>query len=322
MKAVVYEKYGTPDVLQIRELDKPVPKPNEVLIKVRCLSLNASDKEFLTGNPSYVRAWGLLKPKYNILGSDVAGVVEKVGNEVTQFKVGDEVFGDVMYRWGGFAEYVCATEAQLIPKPSNRTFEEVATIPQSATVALQALRNMGKLKAGEHVLINGAGGGTGTFAIPLAKMMGAEVSAVDSTQKLEMMRGVGADHVIDYTKVDVTQGEKQYDLILDVVGYHSVFDYKRILKKEGRHVMCGGSLKLIFQMLFVGSLVNLLSKKKMRILAHKPNTKEDYAYILKLMEEGKIKAVIDQRYPLEETCTAMQYFCDGKALGKVIIEVP
>ncbi len=322
MKAVVYEKYGTPDVLQIREVDKPVPKPNEVLIKVRRLSLNASDKEFLTGNPSYVRAWGLFKPKFNILGSDVAGIVEDAGNEVTQFKVGDEVFGDVMYRWGGFAEYVCATEAQLILKPSNRTFEEVATIPQSATVALQALRNMGKLKAGEHVLINGAGGGTGTFAIQLAKMMGAEVSAVDSTQKLEMMRRIGADHVIDYTKVDVTQGEKQYDLILDVVGYHSVFDYKRILKKEGRHVMCGGSLKLIFQMLFVGSLVNLLSKKKMRILAHKPNTKEDYAYILKLMEEGKIKAVIDQRYPLEETRTAMQYFCDGNALGKVIIEVP
>lgn len=322
MKAIVYEKYGTPAVLHLEEVEKPTPKANEVLIKVRALSLNASDKEFLTGAPGYIRMWGMFKPKYKILGSDIAGVVEAVGKDVTQFKSGDEVFGDIMYRWGGFAEYACATEDQLVLKPSARSFEEVATIPQSATVALQALRNMGKLKAGEHVLINGAGGGTGTFAIQLAKMMGAEVSAVDSTQKLEMMRGVGADHVIDYTKVDVTQGEKQYDLILDVVGYHSVFEYKRILKKEGRHVMCGGSLKLIFQMLFVGSLVNLLSKKKMRILAHKPNTKEDYAYILKLMEEGKIKAVIDQRYTLEETRTAMQYFCDGNALGKVIIEVP
>jgi NADPH:quinone reductase-like Zn-dependent oxidoreductase len=240
MKAIVYTKYGLPDVLQLKEVEKPIPKDDEVLIKVHAASLNSSDWEFLTGKPPYIRLWGLLKPKYKILGSDIAGRVEAVGKNVKQFEPGDEVFGDIMYRWGGFAEYVCASEDALMLKPESMTFEEVAAVPQAATLALQGLRYKGQIQPGQRVLINGAGGSAGTFAVQLAKYFGAEVTGVDSTRKLDMMRSIGADQVIDYTQEDFTQNGQRYDLILDFKAYRSIFDCKRALSPKGIYVMTAG----------------------------------------------------------------------------------
>ncbi|MCP5105454.1 MAG: NAD(P)-dependent alcohol dehydrogenase, partial [bacterium] len=253
MKAIVYERYGSPDVLELKELEKPTPKDNEVLIKVHAVSVNASDCELLGGSPLYTRMWGLLKPKKKILGSDIAGRVEVVGRNVTQFQQGDAVFGDILECWGGFAEYVCAPRNSLILKPAGMTFEEAAALPQAASVALQGLRDKGRIQPGQKVLINGAGGGAGSFAVQIAKLFGAEVTGVDSTGKLDMMRSIGADRVIDYTQEDFTRNEQCYDLILDFVASHSIFDYKRALSPRGVYAMVGGSMAHIFQTLFFGS---------------------------------------------------------------------
>ena len=317
MKAIVYTKYGPPDVLQLKEVEKPTPEGNEVLIKVHAASLNSSDWEFLRGTPVYVRMWGLLKPKYKILGSDIAGRIEAVGKNVKQFQPSDEVFGDIMYRWGGFAEYVCAPENALMLKPASMTSEEAAAVPQAATVALQGLRK-GQIQPGQKVLINGAGGGAGTFAVQIAKSFGAEVTGVDSTRKLDMMRSIGADQVIDYTEEDFTQNGQHYDLILDIVGYHSIFDYKRALNPKGIYVMVGGSISLIFQTLFLGSWFSMTGSKKMGILGHKQNQK-DLAYMTELFETGKVVPVIDRRYTLIEVPEALRYFGAGYAKGKVVI---
>ncbi len=317
MKAIVNEKYGPPEILQLKEIEKPTPKDDEVLIKVHAVSINSSDWEFLTGKPLYIRMWGLLKPKYNILGSDIAGRVEAVGRNVKQFQPGDEVFGDIMYFWGGFAEYVCARENALVLKPASMTFEEVAAVPQAATVALQGLRDKGQIQQGQKVLINGAGGGAGTFAVQIAKYFGAEVTGVDSTRKLDMMRSIGADQVIDYTQEDFTKNGQRYDLILDVVAYRSIFDYKRALSPKGIYVMTGGSMARIFQVLFLGPWISMTGSKKMGILAHKPN--KDLAFMKELFESGKVKPVIDKRYPLSKVAEAFRYFGEGHAKGKVVI---
>lgn len=320
MKAIVYTEYGSPDVLKLKEVEKPTPKDNEVLVKVYAVSLNASDMEFLTATPAYVRMWGLRKPKYTILGSDIAGQVEAVGNNVTQFKVGDEVFGDIMYLWGGLAEYVCVPENLLMLKPDSMTFEEVSTIPQSGSVALQSLRNKGQLKAGQKLLINGAGGGTGTFAIQIAKSMGAEVTGIDNSEKLDLMRSLGADHVIDYTKEDFSKNGQLYDLIVDFVAHRSIFDHKRVLSNNGMYVLVGGSIARIFQALIVGSLISISSGKKMGMLAHQHN-KEDFVDMIDLFEANKIKFVIDKCYPLSEVPEAFHYIKAGHAKGKVVINV-
>ena len=317
MKAIVYTEYGLPDVLALKEVEKPAPRDNEVLIKVHAVSVNASDWEFLRGTPLYIRMWGLLKPKYKILGSDIAGRVEAVGGKVKQFQPGDEVFGDIMYRWGGFAEYVCAPENELMLKPASMTFEQAAAVPQAALVALQGLRDKGKIQPGHKVLINGAGGGSGTFAVQIAKLLGAEVTGVDSTGKLDLMRSLGADHVIDYTQEDYTKKGKRYDLILDFVAYRSIFDSKRVLNPKGIFVMVGGPLARIFQFLFLGPWVSLTTGRKMGILAHKPN--KDLAYMTELIEAGKIVPVIDRRYPLSEVPEALRYLGEGHAKGKVVI---
>ncbi len=318
MKGVVYTKYGSPDVLELKEVEKPTPKDNELLIKVHAASVNSWDWDLLRGTPFVNRLGGLLKPKYKILGCDIAGRVEEVGRDVRQFKPGDEVFGDISGAgWGGFAEFVCAREIALALKPASLTFEEAAVVPQAAALALQGLRDKGQIQAGQKVLINGAGGGVGTFAVQIAKSFGAEVTGVDSTRKLAMVLSIGADQVIDYTGEDFTKNGQHYDLILDVAGYRSIFDYKRALSPNGIYVMVGGSMARVFQLMFLGPWVSMIGSKKMGILMHKPNKGLDF--MTGLLEAGKVVPVIDSRYPLCEVPEALRYFGEGHAQGKVVI---
>lgn len=318
MRAIVYTGYGPPDVLKLKEVDKPTPKHNEVLIEVHASSLNSWDWDLLRGTPFVVSLWGLLKPKYKILGADIAGRVEAVGGEVKQFQLGDEVFGDLSAcGWGGFAEYVCARENALALKPAGMTFEEAAAVPQAAVMALQGLRDKGHVQPGQKVLINGAGGGVGTFAVQIAKSFGAEVTGVDSTRKLEMVRSIGADRVIDYSQEDFTKNGLRYDMILDVAGYHSIFDYKRALSPTGIYVMVGGSMARVFQTIFLGPLISITGSKKMGILAAKPN--KGLAFLKGLFEAGKLVPVIDRRYSLSEVAEALRYFGEGHVQGKVVI---
>ncbi len=320
MKAIVYHKYGLPDVLELKEVEKPTPKDDEVLVKVHAASVNDWDWGLLRGKPFVNRLlFGLLKPK-RILGGDIAGRVEAVGRNVKQFQPGDEVFGDISgCGFGGFAEYVCARENALVLKPASMTFEEVAAVPQAAVLALQGLRDKGQIQPGQRVLINGAGGGAGTFAVQIAKSFGAEVTGVDSTRKLDIMRSIGADHVIDYTKEDFTKNGQRYDWILDFAAYHSIFDYNRALSPIGIYVMVGGSSARFFQVMFLGPLISMTTSKKMSILMHKAN--KDLAFMKELFEAGKVVPVIDKRYPLSEVPEALRYFGKGHARGKVVITV-
>ena len=317
VKAVVYTAYGLPDVLQIKEVAKPTPTDDEVLIKVQAVSINRSDWEILRGKPLYARIGGLLKPRHQILGSDIAGRVEMAGRNIRQFQPGDEVFGHISRYTGGFAEYVCIPEKALARKPARMTFEEVAAIPEAAFIALQGIRDKGQVQPGQKVLINGAGGGAGTFAVQLAKLYGAEVTGVDHTGKLDFLRSLGADHIIDYTREDFTQNGKQYDLILDLAAYRSVFAYKRALRPNGRYLMVGGSVATIFQILLLGPWMR---SKKIRLLAVQPNPK-DLVFITELCEAGKVVPMIDRRYPLREVPEALRYLGEGHARGKVVITV-
>ena len=316
MKAIVCQKYGPPDVLQLKEVEKPVPKDNEVLIKVHAASVNDWDWGLLRGKPFMNRLiFGLLNPKDKILGGDIAGRVEAVGRNVKQFQPGDEVFGDLSScGFGAFAEYVCARENALVLKSASMTFEEAAAYPQAGVLALQGLRD--KIQKGQKVLINGAGGGAGTFAVQLAKSFGAEVTGVDSTRKLDIMRSIGADHVIDYTKENFTKNGQCYDLILDFAAYHSIFDYKRALNPKGIYAMVGGSMARMFQVVFLGPLISMTGKK-MGVLLHKAN--KDLVFMKELFEAGKVVPVIDRRYPLGEVAEALRYFGEGQARGKVVI---
>jgi len=320
MKAIVYTKYGPPDVLKLVDVEKPIPKDDEVQIKVHTVSVNGSDWEGLRGKPLYARFGGLRKPHHQILGSDIAGRVEKAGRNIRQFQPGDEVFGDILPRGGGFAEYVCAPEKTLARKPASMTFEEAAAIPQGAVIALQGIRDKGQVQPGQNVLINGAGGSVGMFAVQLAKLYGAEVTGVDNAGKLDFMRSLGADHVIDYTQEDFTQNGKQYDMILDVIAHRSVFAYQRALRPNGSYFFVGGSVATLFQILFLGPWIRRTTGKKIRILAVHPNLK-DMVYITELCEAGKVVPVIDRRYPLSEVPEALRYFGEGHARGKVIISM-
>ena len=323
MKAMVYTEYGPPDVLQLKEVKKPIPQDNEVLVKVRAASVNYADWAFVRGEPFLVRLMGagLLKPNKAILGADITGQIEVVGKNAKQFQPGDEVFGDISEcGFGGFAEYVAVPESVLALKPTNMTFEEAAAVPQAAVVALQGLRDKGHIQPGQKVLINGASGGIGTFAVQLAKYFGTEVAGVCSTRNLDMVRSIGADHVIDYTQEDFTQNGQRYDLILATAGYRSVFDYKRALKPQGIYVVTGGSMAQIFQGMLLGSLISMTGTKKMGNLAAKPD-QEDLVFIKELLEAGKIKPVIDRRYPLSEVAAALRYYGTGHTRGKVVITV-
>jgi NADPH:quinone reductase-like Zn-dependent oxidoreductase len=318
MKAIVYTKYGPPDVLQLKEVAKPTPRNDEVLIRVRAASVNRSDWEGLRGKPLYARIGGLLRPRHHILGSDIAGRVEMAGRNVRRFQPGDEVFGDILGRLGGFAEYVCAPENRLALKPASITFEEAAAIPQSAVIALQGIRDKGHVQPGQKVLINGAGGGAGAVAVQLAKMYGAEVTGVDNTGKLDFMRSLGADHVIDHTQEDFTKNGEQYDLILDVVAHRSVFAYKRTLRSNGRYYLAGGSVATMLQVLFLGPWISMIANKRIRILAVRPSL-EDMVHVTELYEAGKVTPFIDKTYSLEEVPEALGYVGDGHAQGKVVI---
>ena len=322
MKAIVCTKYGSPDVLQLKEVEKPIPKDNEALVKVHAASVNAADLEFLKG-VFVVRLLyqGLLKPKHTIPGSDIAGQVEVVGRKVKQFQPGDDIWGDLSYPlgFGAFAEYVCIPENALRLKPASMTFEEAAAVPTAGVVALQNLLGKGQIQSGQKVLINGAGGGAGTFAVQLAKYFGAEVTGVDSTEKLDMLRSIGADHVIDYTQEDFTKNGQHYDLILDVVVHRSIFDYKRALSPKGIFVMVGGSMTRVFLNIFLGSLISMTGSKKMGTVMWRPNKKEDLVLLEELFEAGKVVPVIDRRYPLSEVPEALRYLEEGHAKGKVVI---
>ena len=321
MKAIVYTKYGSPDVLELKEVEKPIPKDNEVLVKVHASSINDWDWGLLRGKPFMNRlSFGLFKPKTGILGCDIAGRVEALGRDVEQFQPGDEVFGDISgCGFGAFAEYACALEDSLVLKPTDMAFEEAAAVPQAAVLALQGLLYMGEIQPEERVLINGAGGGAGTFAVQIAKSLGAVVTGVDSTEKLEIMRSVGADEVIDYTREDFTKNGQLYDLILDMAAYHSIFDYKRALSQNGSYVVEGGSMFRVFQVLILGPFISMMRSKRMGVLMHKQN--KDLDHIIDLFEGGKIVPVIDKRYPLSEVPEALRYFGEGHARGKVVITV-
>jgi NADPH:quinone reductase-like Zn-dependent oxidoreductase len=318
MKAIVFTKYGSPDVLELREVEKPTPKDDEVLIRVHAASLNDWDWEALHGVPFVNRLmFGLLYPKKQILGSDIAGRIEAVGKNVRQFQPGDEVFGDLSGQWGGFAEYVCARENALALKAPSMTFEEAAAIPQAGMLALQGLRAMGRIQPGHKLLINGAGGGVGTFAIQLAKLHGVEVTAVDSPEKLDMLRSMGAAHVIDYTREDFTKNGQRYDLILDVKTTRSIFDCARALSPNGTYVTVGGSMPRLFQALLLWPWISMTQNKNIRLLALKPNKGLDY--MKELFEAGKVVPVMDGPYRLSEVPEAFRRFGEGRHKGKVVI---
>jgi len=330
MKAIVCTKYGSPDVLQLKEVERPIPKDDEALVRVHASSLNGADLETLRGD-FIVRMVAPRRPTYKILGTDIAGRVEAVGRNVKQFQPGDEIWGDLTeYGWGAFAECVCVPEDALRLKPASMTFEEAAAYPQAAVLALQNLReaplgvrpeSKRQIQPGQEVLINGAGGGVGTFAVQIAKSYGAEVTGVDSTRKLDMLRSIGADQVIDYTQEDFTKSGQRYDLILDVAAHRSIFDYKRALSPEGICVFVGGSTAAIFQALILGPLISRTGRKKMGSVMWKPNNKEDFVVLKELFEAGKVVPVIDRRYPLSEVPEALRYLQEEPHLGKVVITV-
>jgi NADPH:quinone reductase-like Zn-dependent oxidoreductase len=320
MKAIISTKYGSPDVLELKEVEKPIAPDNQVLVKVHAASVNYGNLVLLRGKPFLARfAFGLLRPKYTIPGGDMAGRVEAVGKNVKQFQPGDEVFGDLSgCGWGSFAEYVSVPEHALALKPANISFEEAAAVPMAAVTALQGLRDKGKIQSGQKVLINGASGGVGTFAVQIAKSFGAEVTAVCSTRNLDIVRSIGADHAIDYTKEDFTQNTHSYDLILAVNGYQSISAYKRALNPNGNYVMVGGSGAQLTQAMVLGPWISMTGSKKMGNMLQRANQK-DLNYIKELLEAGKVKPVIDRRYKLSEVPEALRYFEEGHAQGKVVI---
>ena len=320
MKAILFENYGSPDVLQLKEVAKPTPKENEVLIKVRAAGTNPLDWHKLRADPFFVRfSDGLLKPKNNRLGADVAGIVEAVGSEVTTFKPGDAVFGES--GGGSFAEYVCAPERLLAPKPDNISFAEAAAVPVAALTALQALRDSGKIQAGHTVLINGASGGVGTFMVQLARFYEAEVTAVCSTRNLELVQSLGADYVIDYTKETVASSGKTYDLVLDNVGNLSASQFRQLLKPQGIGVMIGfTTIRRMISNLLAGHWYKMRGGPSLGSMLAHPN-KEDMLLLHDLLAEGVIKSMIDRSYPLAETAVAIRYLETGRAQGKVVVSL-
>ncbi|MCF7821176.1 MAG: NAD(P)-dependent alcohol dehydrogenase [Mariprofundaceae bacterium] len=321
LKAVLFSEYGSPDVLRLGELKKPKPKNIEVLVNVRAVSVNSWDWELLRGTPFANRLmFGFFRPtRIRALGCDIAGRIEAVGSRVRLFKPGDEVFGDLSNGgWGGFAEYTCAKESELSLKPTEMTFEQAAAIPQAGLLALQGLNYKGQVQAGQKVLINGGGGGAGTFAIQIAKSFGAEVTAVDSAEKLETMQQCGADHVVDYAQVDYVNSGEQYDRIFDCVARHSIFDYMRALTPGGVYAMIGGdSGGSIMQIMLLGPIISMFSNKKLGIVMHKANKGVDE--LIELFEAGHAVPAIERTYPLSDVPDALRYFDGRHVKGKIVI---
>lgn len=320
MKAIVYDQYGPPDMLRLEEVPRPIPKGNEVLVRVLASSINSWDWDLLTGT-FQGRIGGFRRPQYAILGADVAGRIEAVGPAVTRLAVGDEVYGDISGDgWGGFAEYVCVSEGSLATKPTGASFEQAAAMPQAGVLAIQGLRHKGQIQAGQKVLVNGAGGGVGTFAIQLAKNAGAEVTGVDRGDKLETIVSAGADHVVDSTKEDFSKNGLLYDAVLDVVATRSVVAHRRALADTGRYVIVGGTTGVLLQTVTFGSLLSATGPKKTQIVAHKPNH-SDLKLIGDLFASGSLVPFIDSSFPLDETVDGFRRFGSGQHKGKVVIAV-
>jgi NADPH:quinone reductase-like Zn-dependent oxidoreductase len=321
MKAVVMERYGTPDVLELRDVPKPVPKADEVLVRVHAASVNDWDWGLLRGTPFLNRMIsGLFRPKVQIIGGDIAGRVEAVGAGVKAFEPDDEVYGDLcMSGFGAFAEYVCAPETCLAHKPAKMTFEQAAAVPQAGMLAVQGLIDAGRIQSGQKLLLNGAGGGVGTFALQMAKLYAAEVTVVDKPGKLEMLRSMGASHVIDYFEEDFTRGDKHYDLILDVKTNRSPFAYARALNPGGTYVTVGGDTWRLLQAFVTGPLISRIYGKHVRVVGLKPN--KDLTYMNELFEAGKIMPVIDETYELADLPEAFRLYGTGNQKGKIVITV-
>lgn len=322
MQAIVQEKYGSPDVLQLKEVAKPTPKDNEVLVKIHATATNPFDWHMMRAAPFFVRfSMGLLKPKFSILGIDIAGTVEAVGQEITQFKPGDAVFGGIAP--GGFAEYAVTTAANLALKPANVSFAEAAATPCVGYTAIQGMRDFGKLQAGQQVLINGASGGIGTFAVQYAKSVGAEVTGVCSTRNLDLVRSIGADHVVDYTQEDFTRTGQQYDLLFDTVANRSAADYRRALKPAGICSIAGFTAirHMVIQVIFLGGRMSRRSDQTIGSMGTARFNQADLLVIQDLLATGKVKPVIDRCYPLSETADAIRYLETKRARGKVIVQI-
>jgi len=318
MKAAVYSRYGPPDVVEIRDVEKPVPRDDEVLVEIRAASVNTLDWRLTRGTPRFMRLMiGLRRPKSNLLGTDMAGRIESVGRNVTRFKPGDEVFGVCR---GAFAEYGCAAEGKLAIKPGGVSFEQAAALPVAASTALQGLRDRGRIRQGDQVAVDGASGGVGTFAVQLARVLGGEVTAVCSTRNVEAAASMGAARVVDYTREDFTKSGRRYDLILGANAHHSILDYRRALCENGRYVMCGAGGSEMLQGIFLGPLLSRMGSRKMGIVMAKIDEK-DLALLAQFSAEGKIAPVVERRYPLSGVRDALRYLEEGHARGKVVITV-
>jgi len=322
MKAVVTDSYGSPAVLKLEDVPTPVPKAKEVLIKVHAASLNAADWHVLRADPFLVRLmFGFFKPKFRILGADMAGTVQAVGPGVTQFKPGDKVYGDqAFHTMGAFAEYACGHEDLFAHKPTNLSFEQAAAVPLAGVTALQGLRNLGRIETGKKVLINGSSGGVGTFAVQIAKAYGAEVTAVCSTRNVDQARTLGADYVIDYTQQNFTQNGKQYDLILAANGYHPISKYKQSLSAGGIYVMIGGAYAQMWEAISRGPWLSMFGDRKITRLDAKGNG-DDLRTLKDLIEAGKVTPVIEKMFSLEQVADGLRYLEEGHAQGKIVIQV-
>lgn len=323
MKAVVYTQYGNPDKLHYTDVEKPLLKKNQVLIKVHAASINSWDWDLLRGNHFIIRLLsGWFKPKHKILGADVAGVVTAIGEKVSSFKPGDEVMGDIAGSgFGAFAEYVAAPEKLIVKKFSAMNFKQAAALPQAGLLALQGLRYKKPLQAGQHLLINGAGGGVGTLALQYAKWIGATVTCVDKESKFDTLKMLGADYLIDYTQEDYTRSGKQYDYILDVIAHRSIVDYKRALKPGGVFSMIGGSMGgLLFKLAFLGGIISRLSGKRLGIMGYRTSQKA-LEEINQLFEQGILLPLIDKVYPLSHTAEAFTCFGESNFKGKIVINI-
>jgi NADPH:quinone reductase-like Zn-dependent oxidoreductase len=320
MKAIVYTRYGPPGVLRLAEVETPAPKDHEVLVKVRAVSVNASDWEVLRGKPLYSRVGGPFRPRHHILGSDIAGRVEAAGRRATLFRPGEDVFADILTSMGGFAEYVCVPQSALARMPAGLSYEQAAALPQAGAIALQGIQDNAGVRPGRQVLVNGAGGGSGMYAIQLAKLGGAEVTGVDNAEKLEFMRSLGADHVIDYAREDFTITGRAYDVILDLAAHRSAFAYRGSLAPGGRYLYVGGSVGTLLQVLLLGPVLGRAEGKKIRLLAVRLGV-QHLAPLVELCQAGKVAVVIDRRYPLSQVPEALRYLGEGHAKGKVVVIV-
>jgi NADPH:quinone reductase-like Zn-dependent oxidoreductase len=320
MKAVLYTRYGPPDVLRIMDVNTPAPRNNEVLVKVRAVSLNGSDWEALVGKPLYSRIGGAFRPRHHILGSDIAGQVEATGGSATRFQPGDDVYADNLSSMGGFAEYVRVPEKALAPMPDGMSYEQAAALPQAGAIALQGIHTKGQVQPGQRVLINGAGGGAGMYAVQLAKLFGAEVTGVDNAEKQEFIRSLGADSAIDYTRENVTATGRTYDLILDLAAHRSASAYRRSLTAGGRYLYVGGSMATLLQVMLMGPFIGRADGKRMRVLAVQLGV-QHLGPIVEHVQTGKITTIIDRCYPLDEVPEALRYLGGGHAKGKVVVIV-